>query len=633
MDAEIPRMSRELIITELTDPTDRAPGTAPRAYSMVFSVPKANGSRRFILTCKPNPVLDCPTFKMSTLPAILPLLRRNDWMTSVDLTSAFSFVPLHPVTQPLLSFVYRGRHFQFTAMPFGLNSAPRTFTEMLRPVLAHMMQVFPGLRAWAYIDDLLIAHRSRATTAAATAELQALLASLGFEVNVKKSQVIPSHVITYLGFVLDTKDMTVSLPGSKKKSLSRLIANWLSPTHSPSIRELASLVGLLNSVRPAVPSALLFSGALQAARTAAKAVPRTLWDSPLPPLPPTAWRELAWWRELLSTPGRISAPMQPPPPTVILETDASFTGGGWVARRAPPGTTSSAIPADREDLPIIAQGGWFWPTAVVQASSSICDLELLAVIWAVNSAPDVLRGQSVLLLCDNFATTRYVTKGRGRVELLRDLTRDLHSALQAAQVRHLASVHLPGHLNRDADRLSRAVKDPTDWKLDPAVFEAAAARWGRPTTDLFASPANAQTPRFFSKGRTPGAASSDAFLEPWTGHSWANPPYTTKVISLMLAKVIREKARLTVCLPDWPSAPWRSTLDALTLDAFVVPKGTPGLFRPGHLGSEIISGPSRWPTIIALISGARWRGSGTSPPGTPMPSSPPSPAPSAPPSV
>ena len=616
MDQEVPRMLREEIIEP--SPSTRLPGTAPRAGASVFSVSKPNTpDRRFILNCKEtNALLDCPTFKMSTLQVILPQLRRNDWFTSIDLTSAFSFVPLHPATRPLLSFMFRGRSYQFKALPFGLNSAPHTFTEMLKPVLAHMTTVFPGLRAWAFIDDFLLAHRSRAVAAAATTELLDLLSNLGFRVNAKKSRPTPSQVVTFLGFILRSKDMTVSLPSKKKSTIRAQVRSWIKASSSsaplPSQRTLASLVGTLNSIRPAFPLALLRSGSLQADRIAAGALRGPAWDKPMPALSAAAIAELHFWDALLSSTGSIRAPMQPPPPTVILETDASFTGGGWVTRRAPPGTTSTSIPHDRESLPITAEGGWFWPHEVRAASRSICDLETLAVTWALLSASPHLRGESILLLCDNFATTRYVEKGRGKVALLRQLTVDLQDVIAATGVRHLSALHLAGRLNRDADRLSRAAPDPTDWKLDPAVFERAARRWGRPQVDLFASQANKQTPAFFSRGLAPGSLGPDAFHAPWTGLCWANPPYEHRLIARLLDKVIREKARLIVCLPVWPSAPWSATLAALTSDSFVIPRGRQMLFRPGHLGSVEPSGPSRWDTVIALISGANWRTRGLS---------------------
>eukprot|EP00161_Ancyromonas_sigmoides_P003068 TRINITY_DN127_c3_g2_i1.p2 TRINITY_DN127_c3_g2~~TRINITY_DN127_c3_g2_i1.p2 ORF type:complete len:611 (+),score=107.09 TRINITY_DN127_c3_g2_i1:406-2238(+) len=610
MDAEIPRMLRERIIEEV--PPEQVPHPR-RAFATVFAVDKATpGEMRFILNCKKaNLRLDCPKFRMNHLSSILPLLRRRDFVTSIDLCSAFSFVPLAPDSRPLLSFMYRGRVYQYRALPFGLNSAPRAFSKMLVPVLVRLRSMFPGIRVWAYIDDLLISARTRAESARATAALRRMLADLGFEVNVAKSEMTPSHVIKYLGFVLDTVSMTVSLPGKKRRDLRRSVSRWLAATEAggplPSIRALASLVGSLNSVRPAVPRALLFSGSLQSAKTAAKRSPRASWDSPSPPLSAGALRELAWWHELLSSPGPVRAPMTPRPATVILETDASGTGGGFCLRRAPPGATTSTIPQNRASLPVVWSSGWFWPRYILDASRSICDLELRATVWALRALGPRLRGQSVLLLSDNQATVSYATKGRGRVSLLRSLTKDLFEALDATGARQLEAAHLAGRLNTVADRESRAERDPTDWKLNPELFRRAVALWGAPQTDLFASAANAQVPRYFSLRLDPFAAGLDAFRHPWRGHlQYANPPFLGRIIARVLDKVIRERAKLILVLPVWPSAGWWPTFHQLCQDWFSVDAGTPGVFAAGHLASSVPGGPIRWPLRVALVSGARW---------------------------
>jgi hypothetical protein len=641
MDEELPRMQREGIIEASpyfplpsTAPPPPTPGStyptlrglAPPAFASIFSVPKTPPERRFILNCSGvNDLLECPSFRMDTLKDLLPLLRRNAWMTTVDLSSAFSHVLMDPVTRPLLTFKFRGRHFQFRALPFGLNSAPRTFTMMLKPVLAHLRKTFPGLVTQFFIDDGILAHRSKCVVHRATQELLDLLGSLGFQVNSKKSSLSPSHSVTYLGFILNTSTRTVSLPPSKVRSLRRTIADWqsritaasLSGAPLPSIRALGSLVGRLNAVRPAVPHALLFSGALQRTKTLALRSPATRgnWDAAVPTTlmagSAIIAAELSWWASLLGPKRAVSAPMTPPPPTLLMETDASGRGGGFVIRLAPPGSTTTTLPQVRESLPIVTQAGWFWPLQIRTSSRSICDLELRAVVWAVKAAAKTIAGHSILLLTDNFATSRYAEKGRGKVELLSQLTRDLHVELERAGVRSLQVQHLAGKLNRDADRLSRGAPDKEDWKLNPAVFRHASSLWGTPSIDLFATPANTQIPdSFYSKDPAPGSLGVDSFQHLWAGGGlpprllWANPPYENRLISRMLDKIIREKARVAVALPWWPTAPWFAPMLDFVVSGFKVPRGTPGLFLPGHLGSGPPSGPSRWPTLVALLSGA-----------------------------
>jgi hypothetical protein len=610
MDAEIPVMLRQNIIEMVPKGKEDHPR---RAWASVFSVPKSSGGQRFILNAsRVNKTLECPSFRMTALAAILPLLRRGDWLTSVDLTSAFMSVPMAVDARPLLSFMYKGVAYQFRAMPFGLNCAPRSFTKMLLPVLAKMRELFPGLRIFAYCDDLLLCCRSREESHRATQALLVLLEDLGFEPNRVKSETVPTHALCYLGFLLDCSRMRVALPGKKRRDLRRLVDRWLAAAESgatlPTQRQLASLVGTLNSVRAAVPQALLWSGSLQSARRRLGRKHSATWETPVPSLPAAALRELHWWSTLLHAPGQVSAPMSTPPPSLLLETDASGSGGGFALRRAPPGTTTSVIPTDRARLPILARGGWRWPTAVLNRSRSICDLETLALIWSIRALGTRLAGESVLLLCDNSATVAYTRRGRGRVGLLRSLTRELFRIVGELGVRHLAAAHLAGKLNTVADWESRRPRDRNDWKLAPALFRRAAARWGMPTVDLFASTANTQLPKFYSLGLDPHAAGVDCFRHPWGGGglAYANPPFVASVIARLLAKVIREKARVVLVLPQWPTAPWWPVFRRLSADFFVVPAHTPGVFLPGESGSTVPGGPTRWPTRIALVCGSRW---------------------------
>jgi hypothetical protein len=50
----------------------------------------------------------------------------------------------------------------------------------------------------------------------------------------------------------------------------------------------------------------------------------------------------------------------------------------------------------------------------------------------------------------------------------------------------MSAEHFPGVLNLRADRESRAVIDPSDWKLNPTLFRALSQKWGLLEVELFA---------------------------------------------------------------------------------------------------------------------------------------------------
>ena len=70
------------------------------------------------------------------------LLKIGDWMTKVDLKDAYFMIPAHNSNRPLLSFIARGHHYQFTCLPFGLSCAPWVFTKTLKPVAAMLRGLY-----------------------------------------------------------------------------------------------------------------------------------------------------------------------------------------------------------------------------------------------------------------------------------------------------------------------------------------------------------------------------------------------------------------------------------------------------------------------------------------------------------
>ena len=75
--------------------------------------------------------------------------------------------------------------------------------------------------------------------------------SLGFVVHPHKAVLIPTQVIVFLGFLLNSITMTVSLTPEKTKKLKSAVSRLLSCT-SPTIREVAQVVGLIIASFPGV---------------------------------------------------------------------------------------------------------------------------------------------------------------------------------------------------------------------------------------------------------------------------------------------------------------------------------------------------------------------------------------------
>ena len=71
-----------------------------------------------------------------------------------------------------------------------------------------------------------------------------LFEKLGFVVHPQKSVLNPTQSVTYLGFVLHSKAMTVTLTPERNKKTFQ-IASGLCKKDSSTVRELAHFIGML----------------------------------------------------------------------------------------------------------------------------------------------------------------------------------------------------------------------------------------------------------------------------------------------------------------------------------------------------------------------------------------------------
>ena len=94
------------------------------------------------------------------------------------------------------------------------------------------------------IDDLYIQGSSFDKCHQNVEYASSLLKRLGFDI-ISKSNVIPSQKIKHLGFLFDSRPMTVSLGPDEKKNIQEIILHILYTDRSMSFRRLAQVIVFL----------------------------------------------------------------------------------------------------------------------------------------------------------------------------------------------------------------------------------------------------------------------------------------------------------------------------------------------------------------------------------------------------
>ena len=266
-------------------------------YSTLFLVPKKGGQMRPVINLKKlNEWVVPQHFKMEGMGTLKELLRIDDWMVKVDLKDAYFTIPVHPKHQSYLRFIVGQEHYQFTCLPFGLSCAPWVFTKVMKPIAIFLRSM--GVRMIVYIDDILLLGDSPNQVETHLQALVFLLTNLGFIINYSKSITTPTQKIEYLGLLVDSTSLHLSLPGEKLHQI-RMEVNQIKQKSHITARQLAQLIGKLNATAQAVLPAPLFYRSLQGDLQRALSSNNQDYNTLLS-LSPLSQEELSWWQEKLA---------------------------------------------------------------------------------------------------------------------------------------------------------------------------------------------------------------------------------------------------------------------------------------------------------------------------------------------
>jgi len=517
-------------------------GGGPGFFSRLFAVPKsAPGTWRPIIDLRPvNECIRYEHFKMEGLVTARQLIEPGDWMAKVDLRDAYFTVPISSSHRRFLRFRWRGVDYEFVCLPFGLSSAPRVFTKVMKPVIAALRS--RGIRLVIYLDDILFLNQSRDGLESDIQAAVALLQSVGFLINWEKSFITPVQSIVFLGLIIDSLSMSFALPEGKLDKTRTLCQRALAAGRVR-LRDLASIMGMFSWSIPAIPFAQAHYRRVQRSLISSLRSNGSNFGGHVT-LSPTARQDLTWWVDnIASVNGRTFASSEP---DLVIFSDASLMG--W-------GASCGSV---------TARGPW----TSMDCARHINELELLAALFALQSFTSSSSQISVCLRLDNKTAVSYINRGGGtRSFSMTQISREIVDWCEGRSI-SVQAVYLPGYLNDIADRESRTLPDSSDWMLHSSSFSFVCSQW-KCSVDLFASAWNHQLPVFYAWNPQPGAAGTDAFSVNWMGlDAYLFPPFG--LIPRCLSKVRREGATVTLLSPYWPSSPWFPLLLKLASDIAII---------------------------------------------------------------
>jgi len=498
-------------------------------FSTLFVRPKKDGSYRTILNLKClNEECETYHFKIESIKQVIHMITPGCYLASIDIKDAFYSVPIHTDHRKYLKFKWKGTIYQFDVMPNGYLDAMRVFTKLLKPVFARLREL--GHQSVIYVDDGLLKGDTEVECTDNVRATTALLEILGFYIHLEKSSLIPSQTIVYLGFVINTVNMTISLTKKKKDNIKSICKKLLDKKDN-TIREVASLIGNMTASFEAVQYGRLHYRNLELDKIISLKANKGNFEACCH-ISNKGKKDIIWWREHIGS--AFKSMCQPPEIDYTIFTDASNEGWG----------------AHNQDITI--NGRW----NEEEKKLHINELELTAIYFSLLSfLKNNKTYKHVRIMSDNATSIAYINnKGGCKSEYCNNMSQRIWEFCIERGL-HVSAAHIPGTHNITADIASRQFKESAEWMLCPSVFKSLCDKFGTPEIDLFATRLNKQLPKYVSWLPDPGSAYVDAMSIKWSNiFTYIFPPFS--MLWPVIKKIKSQSEQAIVIAPMWPTQTW-----------------------------------------------------------------------------
>ena len=495
--------------------------------SNIFLVPKPNGKCRLILNLKKlNTFVNTVHFQLEDGRTVKNLLSQECWMGSIDLQDAYYLISVNEADRKYLRFRFENKLYEFCCLPFGLNCAPYVFTKISKPVAAFLRA--KNFLSVVYLDDWLLIGKSYSCCKENIKATLRLLRDLGFIVNFKKSQLIPTQLCKYLGLCYDSKNMLVTLPHDKVKNLLCLTSS-LKLNDRITIRQFTQILGFLVSCCPAIKYSWAYTKSSEREKFLALKINNDNYNAKMT-ISKEIIEDMNWW---ISKASSSNNPIRNSDYDLEIFSDASLTGWG------------ASCKGQR------VFGHW----NEIENCMFINYLELLAAFLGLKSFAKYKSNAQILLRIDNTTAISYINRMGGiQYPQLNSITKEIWRWCEVRNLWIFAS-YISSEDNVEADFESRREMSGCEIELSQETFNLISNTFGQPKIDLFASRSNAKCNKYVSWKKDPESIAVDAFTISWKEQFfYAFPPVC--LILKCLKKIKRENACGIMVFPECPSQPW-----------------------------------------------------------------------------
>ena len=365
------------------------------------------------------------------LASMVNRLGKGSWLVKLDIKSAFRLLPVHPEDYDLLGMCFNGKYFIDKAVPFGCRSSCALFEQFSTFLEWSLKNSANTSNIIHYLDDFCGGQESYDLAQSTLGSMLGTLENLGVPIAQEKVEG-PTNSLQYLGLVVNTQTMEITLPTNKIEDLKYHINICLSKRSKVTLRELQSLIGKLNFACRAVSPGRPFCRRLIDATMGVKQPFHRIRIT-------NAMKEdLKIWLSFLN----------------------SFNGSCLILPDSWLDNSDLQLFTDASGslgFGAYCQGHWAhgkWPANWQDGGPDITYKELFPIVVAIELWGSQLANKRVLFRCDNQAVVTILNKQSTRSKLSMNILRKFVLACLTHNIRFKAK-HIPGAKNGIADALSR----------------------------------------------------------------------------------------------------------------------------------------------------------------------------------